>query len=177
MITLPLLLVAIDRGDETVTTKVPEHEIPILKVVHGQDAVSVEDEETHEEIELDEGAESEFRRLQRKYRRINAPDLVVRAFPQGAKELSHAGFKTGRDGKSAEPPQSAARIRPPASKAAGKAAKSGQSNADSEAEKAAAEKAAIVAELDKLEAKYDGRSGVDKLRELLEAEKAKRAGN
>lgn len=120
-ITLPLLLVAIDRGDETVTTSVPEHEIPILKVVHGPDAVKVEGEDTGEEIELDDGADSEFRRLQRKYRRINAPDLVTRAFPMGSSALKPAGFKSGGDGKSSEPAQSAARVRP-AKKAATKKA-------------------------------------------------------
>lgn len=118
-ITLPLLLVTIDRGDETVTTTVPEHEIPILKIVHGPDVVTVEDEDTGEEIELDAGADSEFLRLQRKYRRINAPDLVVRAYPTGAKELTSAGFKSG-GGKSDGPAQSAARTRPAAKKSSAK---------------------------------------------------------
>ena len=125
-ITLPLLLVTIERGDDTVTTQVPEHEIPILKVVHGEEAVTVEDEDTGEEIELDEGADSEFRRLQRKYRRINAPDLVTRAFPMGSSALKPAGFKSGGDGKSSAPAQSAARVRPPAKKSDAKKADDGK---------------------------------------------------
>lgn len=114
-ITLPLLLVEIDRNNGTVIpTKVPEHEIPILKVVHGASAVRVLEEDIGEEIELDVGADSEFRRLQRKYRRINAPDLVVRAFPMGSDQLKPAGFKAG--GGTDGPAQSASRVRPAAKK-------------------------------------------------------------
>lgn len=125
-ITLPLLQVSIERDEETITTQVPEHEIPILKVVHGPDSISVSDDDTGEEIELDESADSEWRRLQRKYRRINAPDLVLRAFPVGVDALKPAGFKPGRDGKSTEPAQSAARVRP----AVKKGAKSTEKKAD-----------------------------------------------
>lgn len=109
--TFPLLLVEIERANgEIITTKVPEHEIPVLKVVHGESSVRVSDQQTDEEIELDVGADSEFRRLQRKYRRINAPDLVVRAYPMGPSQLKDAGFKSG--GKSEGPAQSAQRTRP-----------------------------------------------------------------
>lgn len=114
-ITLPLLLVEIDRSNGTIIpTKVPEHEIPILKVVHGASAVRVLEEDVGEEIELDVGADSEFRRLQRKYRRINAPDLVVRAFPMGAEQLRPAGFKSGSSSEG--PAQSAVRVHPSAKK-------------------------------------------------------------
>lgn len=156
---LPLILVEIDRGEEVVTTKVTEHEIPILKVIHGPDSVTVADDDTGEEIELDEGAESEFRRLQRKYRRINAPDLVLRAYPNGSDSMKSAGFKSSRDGKVAGPAHSASRVRPPAKK--------------SEAKTAETEKAELHAKLDKLGVQYDKRSGVEKLREqVAEAEKA-----
>ena len=117
-ITLPLLLVSIDRGTEVITAKVPEHEIPVLKAVHGPDSISVTEEDTGEEIELDENLDSEWRRLQRKYRRINAPDLVVRAFPIGPHALKPAGFKSVRGGASSEPARAASRVRPPAKKAA-----------------------------------------------------------
>ncbi len=110
-ITLPLLLVEIERANgEVITTKVPEHELPVLKAVHGEGSVRVSDEGTDEEIELDAGADSEFRRLQRKYRRINTPDLVVRAYPMGPGQLKDAGFKSGGDTKG--PAQSASRTRP-----------------------------------------------------------------
>lgn len=176
-ITVPLLLVSIDRGEEVISTKVPEHEIPILKVVHGEDSISVAEEDTGEEIELDEGADSEFKRLQRKYRRINAPDLVTRAFPTGASALSHAGFKKGGD-KNSGPAQSASRVRPPAKKTDAKADKAkadaekakSEQKAKDEAEK---EKSDLHAKLDALNVQYDKRSGVEKLREALaEAEKA-----
>lgn len=170
-IVLPLVLVTIDRGEEVITTKVPEHEIPILKVVHGDDAISVEDEETPEEIELDENADTEFKRLQRKYRRINAPDLVVRAFPTGSGELKHAGFKIGGRSSNASsgPAQSASRVRPPASKAKG-GAKSTESSSNDE-------KADLQAKLEKLGVQFDGRSGVETLREqLAEAEKKAKGG-
>ncbi|MEN5115849.1 hypothetical protein ABE488_00730 [Luteimonas sp. TWI662] len=169
-IVLPLVLVTIDRGEEVITTKVPEHEIPILKVVHGDDAISVEDEETPEEIELDENADTEFKRLQRKYRRINAPDLVVRAFPTGPGELKHAGFKSGGRSSNATsgPAQSASRVRPPASKAKGGA---------KPPEKQDDEKADLQAKLEKLGVQYDGRSGVETLREqLADAEKKAKGG-
>ena len=110
-ITLPLLLVEIERANgEVITTKVPEHELTVLKVVHGESSVRVADEGTDEEIELDAGADAEFRRLQRKDRRINAPDLVARAFPMGPGQLKDAGFKSGGDTKG--PAQSASRTRP-----------------------------------------------------------------
>lgn len=122
-ITLPLLLVEIERANgEIITTEAPEHELDVLKVVHGESSVRVVDKDTGEEIELDAGADSEFRRLQRKYRRINAPDLVARAFPMGPGQLKDAGFKSGGDTKG--PAQSASRTRPkkkaPAKKAEAK---------------------------------------------------------
>ncbi len=103
--TLETREVRIDRGRDQLQIFVPEHEIPILKVVHGEFNVNeVEDGET-DTAEFTKDADIEFRRLQAKYRRVNAPDPVLIAYPTGAKSLD--GFTLGR-GARTQAPQSVA---------------------------------------------------------------------
>lgn len=86
--------VEIQRGHDVIVTHVPEHEIDVLRHVHGAVNVRVGDE-TDEHIELNDHAENELLRLQGKYRRLNSADPVTRAHPNGAKSLESFGFKRG----------------------------------------------------------------------------------
>jgi hypothetical protein len=86
--------VEIQRGHDVIVTHVPEHEIDVLRHVHGAVNVRVGDE-TDEHIELNDHAENELLRLQGKYRRLNSADPVMRAHPTGAKGLEAFGFARG----------------------------------------------------------------------------------
>lgn len=122
-VTLGLHRVAITRGRDEITTSVPKHEIEVLKVVHGEGNVrEIElDEDERGDIELDQSAEAEFARMQRKYRRINTPDAVRVAFPHGASDVAKFGFKTG-GGAAQKPPQASVRNRKAEAKKAAKKA-------------------------------------------------------
>jgi len=99
--TLPLLAVAIDRGRDTVTVDIPEHELPILQVVHGEHNVRVIEDAEEDEGEFTTDADTEFQRLQGKYRRVNASDPVLIAYPNGARALD--GFTLSRGRRQAAP--------------------------------------------------------------------------
>ena len=101
--TLPLVAVRIERGRDVVTVDVPEHEVRILQIVHGEHNVQVDEDADEDEGEFTTNADIEFRRLQGKYRRMNAPDPVLLAYPNGSGQLD--GFTKGR-GKLAQAPQS-----------------------------------------------------------------------
>ncbi len=103
-ITFPLHRVSIEtaRGNETLSTLVPLHEIRVLKAVHGPDKVH-DLGETEDEIELHASADAEFARMQRKYRRINSPDPVLLAYPMGASVLKDGGFAMDRGRTEAAP--------------------------------------------------------------------------
>lgn len=91
----PLHAVEIDRGNNVITTEVPEHEIAVLVAVHGRAAVQ-DKGVTDEEIELSTSADAEFARLQRRYHRINATDPVGIAYRTGPDGLERFGFALGR---------------------------------------------------------------------------------
>lgn len=93
--------VAIDRGNDVVTAVVPEHEVEVLKAVHGPNAVRMLDTD-YDDAEYDANADAEYARLQRKYGRINDEDRVRIAFPGGPRDLERYGFKlTGNVGHEA----------------------------------------------------------------------------
>lgn len=102
--------VQIDRGSTVLTTEVPEHEIEVLRVVHGRDAV-IDLGASDDTIELNTGADAEWSRLQRRYHRVNAPDPVARAHPAGPRDLERFGFELGRAGEAA-PAQSSVKKHP-----------------------------------------------------------------
>lgn len=108
-IDIPLVHVLIDRGSEVLNEHVPEHEVRVLQAAHGLDAVQAIGE-SNDTIALDDNADAEYARLERKYRRINAADPVRIAYPVGASQLADAGFKLGR-GEVEKAPQSGARTR------------------------------------------------------------------
>lgn len=105
--TFRLAHVEIERGRDVLTVSVPEHEVLVLEAVHGTANVRVVDGD-EDEIELSVNADHEFARLQNRYRRVNAPDMVRAAFPEGPRGLERHGFQLGRGGVQAAP-QSAVR--------------------------------------------------------------------
>jgi hypothetical protein len=127
-ITHKLVSVAIERGIDRLYVRVPEHEIDVLRAVHGPANVHPGDF-TDEKLELPISADAEFARLQAKYRRVNAPDPVGIAHRSGPRSLEDYGFELGR-GTREEVPQAGLR----------------DHRAEAEAEAAAAEAAAAEAE-------------------------------
>lgn len=89
------LQVLIERGKDIIVAQVPEHEVEVLKVVHGAANVRLDESAEVEVIEVDGNADMEFLRLQSRYKRINAPDPVRIAFPGGARDLQGQGFGRG----------------------------------------------------------------------------------
>lgn len=91
-VVLPLVHALVARGTATaINVRVPEHELVVLRAVHGREAVQVQGPSEFDgevdTITLPASAEAEWDRLSRKYRRINAPDAVLAAFPMGASSL------------------------------------------------------------------------------------------
>lgn len=101
-VTLPLVQVHIERGRDVLTTHVPQHEIDVLRAVHGPMNVR-EGDETDEEITLPSSADAEFQRLQNKYKRVNAPDPVSIAHRTGPASLKDHGFTMERGQREAAP--------------------------------------------------------------------------
>jgi hypothetical protein len=99
----PLFDVEIDRGRDVLTVAVPEHEIRVLRAVHGPDKVRATPSADKETIALNDSADAEYARLQRKYYRINAPDPVRTAYPVGPEALAAHGFSLGRAPTEAAP--------------------------------------------------------------------------
>lgn len=97
-----LINVEIQRGHDVIVTEVPAHEIDILRAVHGVNNVR-EGEPTGEHVLLPDSADSEFLRLQGKYRRINAQDPVGIAHRMGARSLEAFGFALGRGDRQTAP--------------------------------------------------------------------------
>lgn len=106
-ITLPLIDVLIIRSnDMQIPARVPEHEIAVLRAVHGSNNVRpLPQEEFPEEAEFSISADQEFGRLQKTYARINDPDRVLQAYPMGASMLQSFGFQLHR-GEYTEAPAS-----------------------------------------------------------------------
>lgn len=90
-ITIKIVAATIDRGREVIHVHVPEHEVHILRAVHGIKEVAVVDPHFEDE-DVSASAEGEFLRLTRKYHRLNAPNPVLLAYPQGARDLVREGF-------------------------------------------------------------------------------------
>lgn len=119
---VPTKSVRIDRGSSVICVDVPEHEIDVLRAVHGVAEVQVTGD-GEEPVELSDSADEEWARMQRKYKRTNSPDFVGIAHRVGPKALEAFGFHLGR-GASQAAPQSGARKhpKPEPEKAAKKAA-------------------------------------------------------
>lgn len=95
-IDLPLLNLLVPKNSEKLSVAVPEHEVPVIKIMHpaGGVVVSEDDDPVMEAFDIDAGAELD--RLMRKYQRTNAPNPVAAVY-RNPEELTKYGFKvTGK---------------------------------------------------------------------------------
>lgn len=90
------------RGQDVISVQVPEHEIKVLRVIHGGN-VHVNGD-AGDSIDLPMSSADEYGRLQRKYRQPGSADPVRHAFPQGPQDLGRFGFDAR--GQAAVIPQS-----------------------------------------------------------------------
>lgn len=84
----------VDRGKNLIRVEVPEHEVNVLRAVHGMQEVQIIERDV-DEIELEGSAEAEWDRLARTYARLGAPDPVRFTWPDGPVALTKYGFKSG----------------------------------------------------------------------------------
>lgn len=106
-ITLDLVAVLVERGKTTISKSVPEHEVRVLKAVHGAAKV------TRAELSPDMDPDGEFHanaymewgRLENVYRQKDVNPVAV-AYPGGPEDLVAFGFELGREGEMAEQPRS-----------------------------------------------------------------------
>lgn len=123
MLELKLLCVQIQRNNEVINVTVPEHEMRVLQAMHSPGNVRkvAELDPDIESYDVDESAEAELARLDRKYKHNGQTrNPVDVAFPQREYDLERYGFKAM--GHLEEAPQSMTVVRKPESKKA-KAAK------------------------------------------------------
>lgn len=123
MLELQLFCVQVTRNREVVNLTVPEHEIRVLQAMHTPGNVKkvAELDPDIESYDVDESAEAELARLDRKYKHNGQTrNPVDIAFPQREFDLERYGFKAG--GELEEAPQSMTVVRKPESKKAKKAA-------------------------------------------------------
>ena len=121
MLELKLVCVAIQRDKEVVNVTVPEHEVRVLQAMHGLHNVKVvaELDPAVQSYDVDDSADAELARLDRKYQhqgqRANPVDV---AFPGRDRDalLASFGFKHGLAVE--EVPQSMTKVRTPAKKKA-----------------------------------------------------------
>lgn len=123
MLELKLFCVQIQRNNEVINVTVPEHEIRVLQAMHtpGNVRKVAELDPDIESYDVDESAEAEIARLDRKYKHNGQPrNPVDIAFPDREGSLERYGFKAG--GVVEETPMSVTEVRKPESKKAKKAA-------------------------------------------------------
>ena len=87
-VTVGLVRAHVKRGEDTIVTDVPEHELDLLKASHGEGSVSV-DKGFNAETDLDDDAQAEHDRLVRKY----TLPVVQRVFPDVGSVAKASGMK------------------------------------------------------------------------------------
>lgn len=96
-VTLDLFDVEVRRSaTDTVVATVPEHEIPILRALHGPKRVT-KIEGAVDQRDYPASAEGEFNRLLKSYYRVNSSNPVERVYRDGPEELEEFGFTAGGD--------------------------------------------------------------------------------
>ncbi|GAB1407674.1 hypothetical protein MASR1M8_15930 [Thermomonas brevis] len=118
---VPLVRVIVTRpSGEQIATDVPEHEIPILQAIHGDEAVQPdEDAGDVGEMEVPTNLTAELARLRNKYN-VKAQDVVGDVTQNGAR-LESFGFKAKKLGeRTAAPAQASIKVRKPAARSAAK---------------------------------------------------------
>lgn len=97
--TLEVVRCLVDRGRSQIRVDVPEHEVLVLRVVHGDAEVKVIERDVDEIAldpinGLDPSASAEWDRLTRTYHRVGSQDPVRAAFPLGPSALERFGFSS-----------------------------------------------------------------------------------
>lgn len=111
---VPLVRVKVHRDLEHIVTDVFQHEVDILRAVHGDDNIEVIAEEEVGYGELPDSAVAEFERLRNKYDRKNFK-VIAQMFPRGVSDVAQAsGLSNKTSGKKAS--QADITIRKPARK-------------------------------------------------------------
>lgn len=111
---VPLVRVKVQRDLEHIVTDVFQHEVDILRAVHGEDNIEVIAEEEVGYGELPDSATAEFERLRNKYDRKNFK-VIAQLFPRGVADVAQAsGLSNKTSGKKAS--QADITIRKPARK-------------------------------------------------------------
>lgn len=92
-----LVLLTIQRSSEvTITDSFFEHEVPILELIHGEENITILQEDYHE-IELPNNATQEYQRLVTKYGEKYRP-AVDQVFRGGARDIAKKlGMDVGKD--------------------------------------------------------------------------------
>lgn len=114
-VVVPFVRAMVTRGFDVMTCDVLPTEVPVLKVMYGDDSVQVDEAAEPGDVQVDASAEMELARLQRKYRsKDDDGDAVRFAYPGGARELKAFGFVPG--GPVEERAQADIKVRKPTAK-------------------------------------------------------------
>lgn len=108
-LTLPLVLVLIDRGKTVISKAVPEHEVRVLKAIHkGKVQTGDLAADMEPEGQFHPNAHMELARLHACYRpdKDGGDNGIDRAFPNGAEDLVAFGFSLGDESELAKQPRS-----------------------------------------------------------------------
>lgn len=161
--------VAIQRSSEvTITDSFFKHEVPILELIHGEDNVTVLNDDYHA-IELPNNGAQEYQRLVTKFGEKYRP-VVDQVFPRGIADVSkELGMVQGRDTFSK---QSEAVVESRLPARPGQKAEAG-AGTGGDAEATAAE---LKAELTKRKVEFKGNASRETLQQLLDDAKKAEAG-
>ncbi|HEL4115160.1 TPA: hypothetical protein UM349_000361 [Stenotrophomonas maltophilia] len=161
--------VAIQRSSEvTITDSFFKHEVPILELIHGEDNVTVLNEDYHA-IELPNNGAQEYQRLVTKFGEKYRP-VVDQVFPRGIADVSkELGMVQGRDTFSK---QSEAVVESRLPARPGQKAEAG-AGTGGDADLTAAE---LKAELTKRKVEFKGNASKADLQALLDDAKKAEAG-
>lgn len=161
--------VAIQRSSEvTITDSFFKHEVPILELIHGEDNVTVLNDDYHA-IELPNNGAQEYQRLVTKFGEKYRP-VVDQVFPRGIADVSkELGMVQGRDTFSK---QSEAVVESRLPARPGQKAEAG-AGTDGDADLTAAE---LKAELTKRKVEFKGNASRETLQQLLDDAKKAEAG-
>jgi len=92
-VTLEVVACLVDRGQNKLRVEVPQHEVSVLRAVHGGAEVRIIETDV-DEVELESSAEAEWDRLTRAYARVGAADPVRFVWPEGPAALERYGFSS-----------------------------------------------------------------------------------
>jgi len=108
---VPFVRATIRRGYDVVVSDVIPSEVPILKAIHGDDVVAVDEHAEPGSVRISTNAEAELARLRSKYNRKGEDDVVRFTYPRGSADIKDFGFVSG--GAAEERQQASVKVRKP----------------------------------------------------------------